>query len=254
MLKNGSRRLVLLALFLGCVQFAAAQTADEVIEKHLAALGGRAALNNIKSRSTKGTIAVATPAGELTGSIEVLNQAPNKARTFIQMDLSSLGLGKVIQDQRFDGTTGYIIDSLQGNRDITGDQLELMKNAQFPNALMNYKEMGVTMELAKEKVGDRDAYVIIGKPKAGPVIRQYIDAETYLPIKGVFKVMVPQLGTEVEQTNETSDFRTVDGVKVPFQVKTVSSLQTVLVTVTQVEHNTAIDGSLFSKPDANVGK
>ena len=34
MLKNGSRRLVLLTLFLGCVQFAAAQTADDIIEKH----------------------------------------------------------------------------------------------------------------------------------------------------------------------------------------------------------------------------
>ena len=39
MLKNGSRRLVLLTLFLGCVQFAAAQTADAIIEKDLAALG-----------------------------------------------------------------------------------------------------------------------------------------------------------------------------------------------------------------------
>jgi hypothetical protein len=255
MLKNGSRRLVLLLLFLGCVQLATAQTADEIIEKHLAALGGRAALNNIKSRLTKGTITVSTPVGELTGSVEVLNQVPNKTRTLIQLDLSSLGLGKVVQDQRFDGTTGYLIDTLQGNRDITGDQLELMKNAQFPNALMNYKEMGATVELGgKEKVGDRDAYVLIGKPKTGPVMRQYIDAETYLPIKGVFKVMVPQLGTEVEQSNEASDFRTVDGVKVPFQIRTVSSIQTVSVTVTQVEQNTAIDGSLFSKPDANAGK
>src|SRR5215831_10795548 len=139
MFKNGSRRLVLLALFLGFVQFASAQTADEIIEKHLAALGGRAALNKIKSRSTKGTITVSTQVGDLTGSIEVLNQVPNKSRTFIQLDLSSLGLGKVVQDQRFDGTTAYMIDSLQGNRDIMGDQLELMKNAQFPDALMNYK-------------------------------------------------------------------------------------------------------------------
>jgi len=111
------------------------------------------------------------------------------------------------------------------------------------------------VELAgKEKAGDRDAYVLIIKPKTGPVVRQYIDAETYLPIKTVIKVMVPQLGAEVEQTTETSDFKNVDGVKVPFQMKTTSSIQTVLVTVTQVEHNTPIDRSLFSKPDVNTGK
>ena len=255
MLKNGSRRLVLLTLFLGCVQFAAAQTADEIIEKHLTALGGRTALNNLKSRSLKGTITVSTPVGEITGPIEILNQVPNKSRTFVQLDLSGLGLGKVIQDQRFDGTSGYVVDTMQGNRDITGDQLEAMRNAQFPSPLLNYKEMGATVELAgKEKAGDRDAYVLIGKPKSGPVIRQYIDAETYLPVKTVMKVMVPQLGTELEQTTEMSDFKDVDAVKVPFRIKTTSSIQTVLVTVTQVEHNTQIDQSLFSKPDANAGK
>src|SRR5215475_5332968 len=255
MLKNGSRQLLLLALFLGCVQLAAAQTADEIVEKHLAALGGRTALNNLKSRSMKGTIKVSTPVGELTGPIESLNEAPNKTRTFIQLDLSSLGLGKVIQDQRFDGTSGYVIDTMQGNRDITGDQLEVMKNAQFPSPLLNYKEMGATVELAgKEKVGDRDAYVLIDKPKTGPAVRYYIDAETYLPVKSVMKVMVPQLGTELEQTTEAFDFKDVDGVKVPFRIKTTSSIQTVLVTITQVEHNKQIDRSLFSKPDANAGK
>src|SRR5215468_5839349 len=240
MLKNGSRRLVLLTLFLGCVQFAAAQTADDIIEKDLAALGGRTALSNLRSRSMKGTITGSTPLGDLTGPVEILNEVPNKSRTFVQLDLSGLGLGtnKFVQDKRFDGTSGYVIDTMQGNRDITGEELDAMKNAQFPSPLLNYKGMGTTVELAgKEKVGDRDAYVLIGKPKAGPVIRYYIDAETYLPIKTVMKVMVPQLGTEVEQTQETSDFKDIDGVKVPFRIKTSSSLQIVLGTITQVELN-----------------
>jgi zinc protease len=255
MLKNGSRGLVLLALLFSLVQIAAAQTADEIIEKHLAALGGRTALNNLKSRSTKGTIAVSTPVGDLMGTIETLNQAPNKSRSLIQVDLSNLGLGQVVQDQRFDGTTGYVIDTMQGNRDITGDQLELMKIARFPTPLLDYKAMGSTVELSgKEKVGARDAYVLMIKPKAGPAIRLYIDAENYLPIKTIVKVMVPQLGGEVEQTTENSDFKEINGVKVPFRVKTESSVQTVLVTLTQVEHNTQIDQSLFSKPDGNAAK
>src|SRR5262249_20790959 len=117
MLKNGPQRLVLLALFLGCVQIATAQTADEIIVKHLAALGGMTALNNLKSRSMKGTISASGPIGDLTGSVEVLNQVQNKSRTFVQLDLSGLGLGtnKFVQDKRFDGTSGYVIDTMQGN-------------------------------------------------------------------------------------------------------------------------------------------
>jgi outer membrane lipoprotein-sorting protein len=242
-------RFPALFLFLSLVQVASAQTADEIIEKHLEALGGRAAFAKIESRTMKGTISATTPAGDLSGTIEVTNQRPNKTRTLIQMDLSAVGLGKMVQEQRFDGTAGYAMDTLQGNRDVTGDQLEALKNTTFPNPLLNYKEAGATIELAgKEKVGDRDAYVIIGKPKTGPVVRQYIDAQSYLPIKQVVKINVPQIGGEVEQTTEPSDFRDVDGVKVPFRVKTSSALQTIVVTVSQVEHNKSVDQSLFSKP------
>ena len=40
-----------------------AQTADEIIEKHLAATGGRAALSKVTSRVSNGTITVTTPIG-----------------------------------------------------------------------------------------------------------------------------------------------------------------------------------------------
>src|SRR5262249_26232927 len=162
MLKTVFPRLFVTVLFLALAQIAFAQTADDIVEKHLSALGGRAALEKLKSRSMKGTITVSTPVGDLTGAIEVLNQQPNKQRTFTQLDLSAVGLGKMIQDQRFDGASGYVIDTMQGNRDITGDQLEAMKNGSFPNPLLNYKQAGATVELSgKEKVGEREAYVLV---------------------------------------------------------------------------------------------
>ncbi len=247
-MRTFSRPLVVAVLLLGCVPIASAQTADEIIEKHLAAIGGRAALGKLKSRALTGTITLSTPGGEVSGPVEVLTQEPNKSRTLINLDLSALGAGPMTLDQRFDGTTGYIRDSLRGNRDITGAQLETMRNASFPSPLLNYKERGTTVELGgKEKVGDREAYVLIVKPKSGSVMRHFIDATSYLPIKGVLTIDAPQMG-EVEQTTEFSDFRDVDGVKVPFTVKITSPLQNSTVTVTKVEHNTKIDETLFSKP------
>src|SRR5438128_3428429 len=109
MLKTISKRLFIAALFLALVRVASAQTADDIVEKHLAALGGRAAMGKLKSRSLKGTITVSSPVGDLSGNIEILNQEPNKMRTLIQLDLTGIGLGKVVQDQRFDGTAGYAI-------------------------------------------------------------------------------------------------------------------------------------------------
>src|SRR5262249_44738239 len=168
-------------LLLAFAQAAFGQTADEIIEKHLAAMGGRAALEKVKSRTSTGTIRLTLPVGgEVMGSIETYNQAPNKSRNLLKIDLSSLGAGQMVQDQRFDGTTGYVIDSLQGNREITGNQLDNMKNAVFPSALLNYKENGTVELQGKEKAGERDAYVLVTKPKVGSGVRLYLDAQTYL--------------------------------------------------------------------------
>ena len=52
----------------------------------------------------------------------------------------------------------------------------------------------------------------------------------------------------MEQTTELLDYRDVDGVKVPFQVKATSAVQTSSVVISKVEHNATIDEALFSKP------
>ncbi|MDO8678342.1 MAG: outer membrane lipoprotein-sorting protein [Acidobacteriota bacterium] len=243
-----TRRLIIAVLVLAWAPLASAQTVDEVIEKHLTAMGGRAALAKVKSRSMTGTIALSTPVGELSGPVEVMNQAPNKSRTLIKLDLSAVGAGEMTVDQRFDGTVGFVSDSMQGNRDVTGNQLENMKNATFPSPFLDYKERGVTVELgAKEQVGGKDAYLLTIKAKSGSVVRQWVDAETYLPLRVALKVEIPQIG-EVEQTTEFADFRDVDGVKVPFTIKSSSAAQSFTITVTKVEHNTKIDETLFVKP------
>ena len=246
-----SRQLTVALLLLVWADAAWAQTADEVVNKSVTAMGGRAALGKVKSRSMIGTITLSTPAGDVAGSIEILNAAPNKTRTLIKADLSALGAGQLVVDQRFNGTSGYVMDSLQGNRDITGNQLDNMRNGSFPHPFLNYKEMGVATQLSgKEKVGAREAFVVIFEPTSGSVVRQYIDAETYLPTKAVVKVDVPQLGQEVEQTIEFLDYRDVDGIKLPFQLKATSAVQNYTIVITKVEHNVRIDETLFSKPAA----
>jgi hypothetical protein len=247
-MKTVSGRLVMAVMVLGWTQAALAQTADEVIEKHLTAAGGRAALGKLNSRSIRGTITLSTPIGDVSGPIEVENQVPNKSRTLITLDLSAVGAGTAVIDQRFDGTAGYAIDSVQGNRDITGDLLETMKNGVFPSPLLNYKELGAVVELGgKEKIGARDAYLLIFKPRTGSVVRQYVDADSYLVIKAVIKLDVPPVG-ELEQTTELLDYRDVDGIKVPFQVKSTSRAQSSIINITTVEHNRQVDEALFSKP------
>jgi hypothetical protein len=240
--------LLLAGVLLSWAGAAQAQTADEVVEKTLAALGGRAALGKLTSRSTTGNMIVSTPGGDVSGTIELLNEAPNKSRSLITLDLSSLGAGSLVVDQRFNGTSGYAMDSMRGNRDITGGQLDNLKNTIFPTPFLTYKERGTKIDLAgKQKVGDRDAYALTITPATGTPSHLFIDAQSYLPVKAVLTVDLPDVGS-VEQTTELSDYREVDGVKVPFHLKGSSQVQNFTIEVSKVVHNQKIDPALFLKP------
>jgi hypothetical protein len=242
------QRLAVGVVVLAFAHTAAAQTADEIIEKSIAAQGGRAAFQKIKTRTMSGTITLGTPAGDIPGTIEIQNAAPNKTRTLIKVDLTSLGAGPMQIDQRFDGATGYVLDSMQGDRPISGNQLDNMKNGGFPHPFLVYKANGASASVAgKEKMDGRDAFVVVFEPTAGSPVRTFIDAETYMPLATRIKTTLPQVG-EVEQTSHTSDYRDVDGVKLPFKIEVSSAIQSFTIVVSKVEHNTAIDEKMFVKP------
>jgi len=228
---------------------AQAQTADEVVEKYLAALGGRAALAKLTSEMATGRIVISTQGADIGGPIEVYQKPPNKSRSVMRLDLSPFGGPEMVVDQRCDGKTAFASNSVQGDREITGSQLQTMLNESFPTPLLGYKDAGAKVELAgKDKVGTRDTYVLQFTPKAGPSSRQYFDAETYLLLRMVMKVDSPELGAEIEQTVDMSDYRDVGGIKIPFAITIVNSVQTIAITLTQVTHNTPIDDAMFSRP------
>jgi hypothetical protein len=105
------------------------------------------------------------------------------------------------------------------------------------------------VELAgKEKVNGRDHFILVFTPKAGSPMRQYIDAETFLISRTVMKVDVAELGGEVEQAVDTSDYRAVDGIKVPFSLHLQNPAQTVTIAIDKVEMNKPVDEAMFSKP------
>ena len=241
-------RGVLLTTFVLVGAAASAQTADDIIEKGIVAGGGREALAKVTSRVTTGTMTVTTPGGDVAGTIEVVNQAPNKTQTIITLDLSAMGAGKMTIDQRFDGTNGYASNSMQGETPVTSSQIDTQRNAIFPSPFLDYKERGTKIALTgKEKIGDKDAYVLLVTPAKGPASRLWMDATTYLPVKTTTTVETAEVGT-VEQTMVMSDFRQVDGITMPFKFVGSSAVQTFTVVVTKVEHNVNVDQARFAKP------
>lgn len=226
---------------------ASAQTADDIIEKHLTAVGGRAALGKVTTRRSTGTMTITTPGGDLTGPLEIDLKAPNKARVSIQLDMTPLGSpDKMNIEQKFDGTGGVMLNSMQGDTQITGEQLDNMRNNLFPTSLLSYKAAGFTMEvLPKEQVNGKSVLVLRAKPKAGSVTKLYFDPDTYMLVRSAASINMGEMG-QVEQVSDFSDYRAVDGIKIAFQVVSTNADQSRTIKLTKVEHNVVLADSLFS--------
>ena len=236
---------VVLAPALLAVPSVQAPTADAIIEKYLKALGGTDALSKLTSRRVTGTVAFSTNGVELTGPYEVSAKAPNKVRVLIKLDMTPVGMADTMTiEQKFDGVNAITLNSLQGNTPITGNQLEHMKNNAFPSPLLAYKTNGMKFEvLPKEQVAGKDAIVMVATPKSGPPSKLYFDPDTGLLVRSIVRLNSDQ--GEIEQTSEPSDYRTVDGVKVPFTIVNTSPMQQVTIKIEKVEHNVALNDAIF---------
>lgn len=239
--------LAAMAVLFSVSSGAAVQTADEVVEKHLAALGGRAALGKLTTRRAAGTVTITTPNGDISGPIEINSKAPNKTLAVMKIDMTPLGLADTMTlQQKFDGTAGWTLNSLQGDSPISGNQLENMRNGSFPSPLMTYKAAGATLELLpRATVAGKEYLVLKLTPKAGSTVTMYFDPASFLLARGTAMVKSADLG-DLEQLNEVSDYRDVGGIKVPFVIVNSNNLQTVTIRLDKVEHNVPMDDAIFS--------
>jgi len=257
---NIQKRSVLFALLLASsflvpamASSGAQATADEIIEKHLAAIGGREALGKLTSQKATGTMTIATPNGDLSGPVEMVSKAPNKARVYISLDLTPVGMSdKMVIEQKFNGTSGWMMNSMQGDQEITGNQLDNMRNNAFPTPLLAYKTSGAKVELLpKEDVNGKPALVVLFTPKAGSPVRMYFDPESFLMVRSKATINSPETG-DLEQTRDMSDYRTVAGIKSPFVMVNTNPQQVLTIKLEKVEYNVPIDDAVFGKTSAVV--
>ena len=214
-------------------------TVDQIIDKYVAAVGGKAA-EKITSLQGRGTVKI--PEAGLSGTIEVLQKAPDKQVTIVI--LAEYGQ----QKEGFDGTVAWITDPQSGSvREKAGGELaDVKRSAMFPREMKMrtiYPKMTVT---GMEKVGERSTWVVVGEPADGPPARIYFDVESGLPIRQVVTRQSPTGPAEVDVRFD--DYRAVDGVQRPFRIRQITSQFTIDIVFSEVKHNVPIDDAVFRKP------
>ncbi len=219
---------------------AATPAAEQVVANYVKAVGGRAAIEKVKSRVMKGTMDAG--AGALF-TLEIKQKAPDKSLSVMEVP----DQGQVRQG--FDGNTGWESAPNQGVQEITGVMLaSVRRNSQFYRWL-RMKELFAKLEMVgTAKVGDRDAYVMEATPAEGYVEKFYFDTETGLLVKWDYQLDSPGGVLAFETFYE--DYRAVDGVKLPFMLRQTSPDNALLFKFTEIKQNVELDDAQFAKPPA----
>jgi CubicO group peptidase (beta-lactamase class C family) len=228
-------------------KFVSPITADELMSKLIAASGGEA-LRKHKTMVTTFTVDYIHQG--ISGEGTIFNKAPNMQAT----NSSMIALGKKIATifEYFDGTNGGQDTSFTPSDTFTGKQLAAAKLGSNFYGLLDWKTMFKTVEIKRmEKVGDEDTYVVVMKPEEGNPVTLYVSTKTFLPLRrDTIYSASDSSGIELPVTETYSDYRTVDGVVMPFHAVTKSlSDGDVIVQLKDVKFDVDIPDTAF-RPQA----
>jgi outer membrane lipoprotein-sorting protein len=226
---------------------AAAQTVDEVIAKHIDALGGLTKMQAVKSVRMSGRMTVG-PGMEAPMVLEI--KRPNALR----VDFTIQGM---VGSQAYDGSKAWQFMPFDGStapQEMSPEEtIYVAEQADIDGPLVDYKTKGHKVELVgKENVEGSDAYKLKVTLKSGNVRTIYLDAASYLEIKEEGKRI--QRGTEIETETIMSDYKAVDGLMMPHLLDTAvkNTSQRQKIVIEKIEFNAPIDDARFKMPAKEV--
>ncbi|HXO05801.1 MAG TPA: hypothetical protein VN884_09270 [Candidatus Sulfotelmatobacter sp.] len=217
---------------------AALPTADQILDKYVAAIGGEAAWHKLNSRVSKGTIDI--PAVNLSGTVEVHEKAPNLSLAIVNLSGATFTRG-------FDGTTAWSDDPQNGLRTESGAEADDSKRqADFYHQLNMRKYYSKWKVTGTQKIGDHDAYEVEATSTAGDLDKMYFDTQSGLLVRAINTVHSPQADQVVQA--DLSDYRDTDGIKLPFSVHSSTAQAEYTIAFTEVHHNVDLSDGQFAKP------
>jgi hypothetical protein len=216
-------------------------TAEQVVSKYVQAIGGKAAIEKLTSRQETGTFELG--AMGVSAPVEIAAKAPNKTILTINIE----GFGTI--QRGYNGTVAWENNPQTGLRELSGGELAQMKlGSDF------YRDIKLMQVFPKmtvkgiEKVNDSDAYVVDATSADGITETMYFDAQTGLIVRTDVEADSPQ--GKMKITSYPSDYRDVDGVKLPFALRQITPQFEFTIKLDSIKHNVAIDDAKFNKPAA----
>jgi len=228
-------RTALLGLATAATLFAQAQTADEIVSKHVDAIGGADAWHKVNTMKTEGTLTV-------QGNIPVTVVSTVLHTKGMRQDITAMGMSGY---QILTPTAGWGYMPFQGQtkaEPLTEDQVkEGADELDAQGSLVDYKQKGHTVTLlGKDDIEGVEAYKLQIVQKSGKTETVFIDPKSYYIIRAVSKMKAN--GQEVEQTVNLANYKKLpEGIVVPMSI----TLPIGELAISKVTVNGPVDEAIF---------
>ena len=231
------------ALLTAAATTVSAQTAEEIVGKYQAAMGGLAKIKSLETVRMSGKTV-------LGGGQEAPFRLERKRPSAVRSELEFMGTVNV---QAFDGETAWQFMPVMGMTEPepfpAEDSKEARDQADFDGPLVDWKDKGVKLEyLGKEAWDGKDCHKLQITEKDGSVRVYFIDAGSNLLLRETAKAPTPQGEVDVEVLYR--DWREVGGFKFAFvlESKQVNGPPGQVLSFDTIEPNVPIDAARFKMP------
>jgi hypothetical protein len=217
---------------------AAGPTAEQLIEKYVKTVGGAAAIDKVTSRVMKGAIDV----GGKSIPIDIYSKDPVKRISFTHMPEGD-------SVTAFNGQEGWLGAPGRPLREMHGGDIDGASIDADLHLATHLKSMFSEAKVrGTEKIGDSEAYEVVGERDGKPPIRLYFDQQTGLLLQMVRfgDTALGLLPTQIDY----ADYRDVDGVKIPFRWTLARPSGRFTIQLSDVKQNVPVDDAKFVKPAA----
>jgi len=220
-----------------------AQSADEIIAKYIATIGGMEKIQSVTSLRRIGKFYGG-------GGFQAKFVQENKRSNFVREELITQGLTGI---KAYDGKTGWKIEPWSGKKDpeaLGEEELKsIVEDSDFDGPLLNYRQKGNKVEfLGMEPVEGTDALKLRVTVPDGDTYLYYLDTEYYVPIKIETKRNVQ--GEEREYEMSLGDYKEVSGWYLPysFEGNVKGSSDKWEYVFEKIEVNVPLDDNRFTMP------
>ncbi len=235
------RKLASLSIGLLLIAQTKAQTADEIVNKYIDAVGGKAKLETLKTSYSEGEMSIMNNPAPFTSSV-IDGKASRSEMNFNGQKIITC----------YSAGAGWTVNPLAGITEPTpmpagqADMGPITYDLKGP--LYNYGAKGYKLELAgKEKLNNADVFKLKLNTKDSTEIDCYIDAASWLLLKTVIKVTVS--GQPVEISIATSGYQKTNiGLLMPFVSEVNYPGLTIVSTTKMMDMNRDIDPAIFVMP------